>query len=76
MHFFVTKFVNKLWKRAFKDTNKGNTVKEIQRIGKIGKKFHDTISETFLTEYETMDSIEIPKGYKFPNEPILMQRYV
>ena len=76
MQFFVTRFINKLWKRAFKDTKKGTTVKEIQRIGKIGKKFHDTVIETFLSEYDAMDRIEIPQGYKFSSEPRLMQRYV
>ena len=47
MQFFVTKFVNKLWKRAFRDTKKGTTANEIRRIGNTGKKFHDTVTETF-----------------------------
>jgi superfamily II DNA or RNA helicase len=76
MQFFVTKFVNKLWKRAFKDTKKGTTIKEIQRIGNTGKKFHDTVSQTFLSEFDAMESIKIPKGYTFSYEPTLMQRYV
>ena len=51
MQFFVTKFVNKLWKRAFRDLEKGTTTNEIRRIGNTGKKFHDTVTETFLSEY-------------------------
>ena len=76
MQFFVTKFVNKLWKRAFRDLEKGTTANEIRRIGNTGKKFHDTVTETFLSEYDTMESIEIPKGYAFRFPPTLMQRYV
>ena len=76
MQFFVTKFVNKLWKRAFRDLEKGTTANEIKRIGNTGKKFHDTVTETFLSEYDTMESIGIPKGYAFPHPPTLMQRYV
>jgi superfamily II DNA or RNA helicase len=76
MQFFVTKFVIKLWKRAFRDLEKGTTANEIRRIGNTGKKFHDTVTETFLSEYDAMESIEIPKGYAFRFPPTLMQRYV
>jgi hypothetical protein len=76
MQFFVTKFINKLWKRAFKDVKKGTTANEIRRIGHTGKKFHDTVTETFLSEYDAMDMIKLPKGYAFPYSPTLMQRYV
>jgi superfamily II DNA or RNA helicase len=76
MQFFVTKFVNKLWKGAFNEIEKGTTANEIRRIGNTGKKFHDTVTNTFLTEYDSMESIEIPKGYAFPHPPNLMQRYV
>jgi superfamily II DNA or RNA helicase len=41
-----------------------------------GKKFHDTIVETFLSEYDGTKSFEIPKEYSFPKKPRLMQRYV
>jgi hypothetical protein len=41
-----------------------------------GKEFHDTIVETFLSEYDGTKSFEIPKEYSFPKKPRLMQRYV
>ena len=43
--------------------------------GITGKKFHDTVSETFLSEYDGMESIHVPEGYAFPEPPRMMQKY-
>jgi hypothetical protein len=78
MQFFVNSFTNKLWKRAFRDREeeRGTTVKEIRQAGQTGKKFHDTVREKFLSEYEVMENTAIPKGYASRYKPTLTQRYV
>ncbi|MGC2383122.1 MAG: integrase repeat-containing protein, partial [Nitrososphaeraceae archaeon] len=75
MQFFVHRSVNKLWKSAFRDS-RGETINEIRLKGKTGAKFHDTVTETFLSEYDAMEHIKIPKGYSSQFRPRLMQRYV
>jgi hypothetical protein len=78
MQFFVHHFVYKLWKSAFSEQDNGGketTVNMVRSQGLTGKKFHDTVVENFLQEYDGMSSLEIPKGYSFPDPPRIMQKY-
>ncbi len=75
MQFFVNHFVNKLWTSIFRDEEKGSAIHEIRKEIKSGKKFHDTVTETFLSQYDAMEKLEIPNGYSF-SKPRLMQLYV
>jgi hypothetical protein len=75
MQFFLRETVNDLWKRAFKDGGE-ITFEAITKEGKNDRLFHDTVLETFLSEYKSTKEIEIPYGYAFYDKPRLMQRYV
>jgi SNF2-related domain/Phage-integrase repeat unit len=80
MQFFVTRSISKLWKNVFSEQDqeerKGTTVKTVRSQGITGKKFHDTVVETFLLEYDGMESIQVPEGYAFPDgPPRIMQKY-
>ncbi|MFY9795873.1 MAG: hypothetical protein WAK17_16595 [Candidatus Nitrosopolaris sp.] len=54
---------------------KGTTVNTVRSQSVTGKKFHDTVVETFLSEYDGMESLEVPEGYAFPEPPRIMQKY-
>jgi hypothetical protein len=78
MQFFVNKFVYKLWKCVFREQDQqdeGKTINMIRLKGLTGKKFHDTATRAFLSEYDGTESLEIPKGYTFPKPPRYMQKY-
>ena len=79
MQFFVTRSVYKLWKNVFSEQDqeeRGTTVNTARSQGLTGKKFHDTVVETFLSEYDGMESLKIPEGYAFPDgPPRIMQKY-
>ena len=78
MQFFVSHFVYKLWKSVFGEQDqgkKGTTVNTVPSQSVTGKKFHDTVVETFLSEYDGMESLEVPEGYAFPEPPRIMQKY-
>ena len=78
MQFFVTHFVYKLWKGVFKEQEqeeKGTTLNTARSQRVTGKKIHDTLVETFLSEYDGMESLKIPDGYAFPEPPRMMQKY-
>jgi N12 class adenine-specific DNA methylase len=66
--------IDELWKSAFRD--KENTIASVKKEGKNGNKYHDTVVETFLSDYEGTQSIKVPNGYAFPSDPTLMQLYV
>jgi N12 class adenine-specific DNA methylase len=74
MQFFLRGAVNDLWKRAFKDGDQ--VFNDVSIEGKNGQRFHDTIVEVFLAEYNNTKNIEIPDGYAFGKRPTLMQKYV
>ena len=74
MKFFVTFLVHKLWNRAF--LKEEETVSDVKQEGNTGNDFHDKVITTFLEEYKGTTELKIPKGYAFPHEPYLMQRYV
>ena len=78
MQFFVTHFVYKLWKSVFGEQDqeeKGSAVNTVRSQGVTGKKFHDTVVETFLSEYDGMEGLEVPERYSFPEPPRIMQKY-
>ena len=74
MQFYVDYSIDELWKSAFRD--KENVVLAVRHEGKNGNKYHDTVVESFLADYEGTQNMELPKGYAFPCDPTLMQLYV
>jgi hypothetical protein len=74
MQFYIDYSIDELWKSAFRD--KENTIYSVRNEGKNGNKYHDTVVETFVSDYEGAEALRIPKGYAFPSDPTLMQRYV
>ena len=75
MQFFLRGSINDLWKRAF-NRKKKKTVIAVKNEGKNGHKFHDTVIEIFLTEYENTQKLKIPKDYSSDLKPKLMQKFV
>ena len=62
MQFFLRGFsINDLWKNAF--IYKENTVLAVQREGMNGHNYHDTVAQTFLSEYQNTHELKIPEGY-------------
>ena len=53
-----------------------STVLTIEKEGKNENKYHDTVIETFFTDYYGTKKVKIPKEYAFPNPPTLMQLYI
>jgi superfamily II DNA or RNA helicase len=74
LQFYLNYSIDELWKTAFREENE--TLLKVKQEGKNGNKYHDTVVETFLSDYEGTKNTKIPVGYKFPHEPTLMQRYV
>jgi superfamily II DNA or RNA helicase len=74
MQFYLDYSIDELWKSAF--TDKERCVLAVKQEGKNGNKYHDTVVETFLSDYEGTQKMLIPKGYSFPYSPTLMQLYV
>jgi hypothetical protein len=76
MQFYIDYSIDELWKSAFRGED--NVVLAVKREGKNGNKYHDTVVESFLSDYEGTQNInnEIPKGYSFPYHQTLMQLYV
>jgi Phage-integrase repeat unit len=83
MQFYVNNRIKGLWVNAFEDPDpENNTVMKVRNKGRNGNKYHDTVIDTFLSDYEGAKSIKRPDGYSFTNEnkkilePTLMQKYV
>lgn len=74
MLFYIDYSIDELWKSAFKDKEKA--ILAVKQEGKNNNKYHDTVVDTFLSDYEGTQNIKIPKGYAFPYSPTLMQLYV
>jgi hypothetical protein len=74
MQFYIDYSVDELWRCAFR--NEHQTVNNLEMAGKNGNKYHDTVIDTFLEDYEGSTKLEISSGYSFPYPPTLMQRYV
>jgi hypothetical protein len=64
MQFYVNKHIKGLWANAFKDPDpENNTVMKVRNKGRNGNKYHDTVIDTFLPDYEGTKSIKHPDGY-------------
>ncbi|MBV9667218.1 MAG: hypothetical protein JO327_03715, partial [Nitrososphaeraceae archaeon] len=80
MQFYVNKSTRDLWSNAFRDEK--DAISKVRNEGKNGNRYHDTVQEIFLSDYEGAQSIQPPEGYAFRDkdnkslEPTLMQRYV
>ena len=74
MQFFLRGSINDLWKNAF--IYKENTVLAVQREGMNGHNYHDTVAQTFLSEYQNTHELKIPEGYSSNLIPTLMQKFV
>jgi superfamily II DNA or RNA helicase len=74
MQFYLDYSLEELWKAAFRDKEK--TIIAVKNEGKNGNKYHDTVVDTFLLDYEGTQTIQKPDGYAFPYDPTLMQWYV
>lgn len=74
MRFYINYSLTQLWKNAFKKEQE--TVSKIKNEGKNGNKYHDQVVESFLSDYEGIRNLKIPKEYSFPELPFLMQLYV
>ncbi|HXW11662.1 MAG TPA: DEAD/DEAH box helicase family protein, partial [Nitrososphaeraceae archaeon] len=79
MRFYVNYSVDELWKHAFE--NEDEIRKKINSMDMNGNKYHDTVLQNFLSDYESSIKLKMPSGYSFPRRsklmyPTLMQRYV
>ena len=73
IQFYLKYSIDELWKLAF--ANEDDTLKKIRIAGKNGNKYHDTVLDNFLYDYEGSRKPIIPPGYTF-SKPTLMQLYV
>lgn len=74
MQFYIDYSVDELWRSAF--SNESEAIKKIKLAGKNGNKYHDTVIDTFLGDYQGSIELKIPSNYSFPYPPTLMQCYV
>src|SRR5918995_5409735 len=63
MQFYLDYSINELWKSAFRYGGD----KTVSAIKRNGNKFHDTVVDTFLTDYAGTQVIKskLPDGYSF-----------
>jgi superfamily II DNA or RNA helicase len=74
MQFYLDYSIDELWRLAFK--NEDDTLRKVRLEGKNGNKYHDTVINNFLRDYEGSTKLKVPHDYSFPYQPTLMQRYV
>jgi len=74
MQFYLDYSIDELWKSAFRYGEE----KAITAAKRNGNKYHDTVVETFLSDYKGTQDIknQILENYSFPHNPTLMQLYV
>lgn len=63
MRFYVAYSVNELWKRAFIQHEEKPAVEKLRVERKNGNQYHDTVIETFLSDYEGTRALDLPRGY-------------
>ena len=63
MQFYVNKSTRDLWSNAFRDEK--DAISKVRNEGKNGNRYHDTVQEIFLSDYEGAQSIQPPEGYAF-----------
>ena len=66
MQFYLDDSNDELWKVVFRDKSKA--ILAVKAEGKNGNKYHDTVVETFLSEYEGTQEIKIPGSNSFPSD--------
>ena len=76
MQFYLNYSINELWKSAFQ--NEPKALKRIREESPNGNRYHDTIIETFLHDYDSSIAVksELPDSYSLHYLPKLMQYYV
>jgi superfamily II DNA or RNA helicase len=74
MQFYLDYSIDELWRHAFK--NEDDTLRKVRLEGKNGNKYHDTVLNNFLKDYQGSTKLKVPDDYSFPYPPTLMQRYV
>ena len=74
MQFYLDYSIDELWKSAFRYGEE----KAIITAKRNGNRYHDTVVDTFLSDYKGTQDIKskLPDSYSFPQRPTLMQLYV
>jgi len=74
MQFYLDYSIDELWKSAFRYGEE----KAIITAKRNGNRYHDTVVDTFLSDYKGTQDIKskLPDSYSFPHRPTLMQLYV
>ncbi|MGE0198212.1 MAG: DEAD/DEAH box helicase family protein [Simkaniaceae bacterium] len=70
--FFIKEAVARIWQQAFLDEAKA--VEQLELYGDEGV-YSQEVKRLFLHDYHGAKSLQIPSGYCFPHQPLLMQFY-
>ena len=65
IQFYLNYSVDELWKLAFEKRTR-NCSRKLETAGKNGNKYHDTVVETFLTDYDGSRKLRFLKDTPFP----------
>jgi superfamily II DNA or RNA helicase len=73
INFILSEHINKLWYSVLNNKlDVENAIKDYSFEGK----YPQIIIQTFLKEYEEVMNFELPEGWTYPHEPLLMQKLV
>ena len=73
INFILSEHINKLWYSVLNNKlDVENAIKDYSFEGK----YPQIIIQTFLKEYEEVMNFELPEGWTYPYEPLLMQKLV
>ena len=74
--YLVKSELLKLWNATigFKDRSEALKVIEEYMMKRSESEFFRKVINIFLTEYKEVSGLEIPEGYSFPYEPLMMQK--
>jgi len=67
MQFYLDYSIDELWRHAFK--NEDDTLRKVRLEGKNGNKYHDTVLNNFLKDYQGSTKLKVPDDYSFPYPP-------
>jgi superfamily II DNA or RNA helicase len=70
--FFIKEAVARIWQQAFLDEAKA--VEQLELYGDE-ETYSQEVKRLFLHDYHGAKSLQIPSGYCFPHQPLLMQLY-
>jgi superfamily II DNA or RNA helicase len=68
----ISESINNLWYDALNNVLDLETIKSTSLKSEIPQ----TIADTFLKEYEEVINLELPEGWTYPHQPLLMQKLV